>query len=210
MTSNVKEKRPYNASLRQEQAQMTRLRIMDGARRLLAAGSYSSVTMDDIAKEAVVAHQTIYAVFGTKLRLAQAIVDAGWPHVDEAFKEAEKGRESADPKVWLRTAARISRRIYELCADLVRFMRESGDPALLARYRSVEDERFSGLQELMGPLEASGQLRSGMTASEAHAVLWAMTGADWYSRLVFDKRWRPSRYEEWLGDALINLLLEPA
>ena len=41
-------------------------------------------------------------------------------------------------------------------------------------------------------------------------MLWAMTGADWYSQLVLQRRWKPERFEEWLGEALINLLLEPA
>ena len=189
---------------------MTRRRILEAARRLVAAAGYSTMTMDDIAKEAGVAYQTVYSVFGTKLRLAEAIIEAGWPHIDEALKLIEEARESADPTVWLRTAAQITRRVYEPCADLARFMRESGDPVLLARYRKVEDERFSQLGEVANFLEGSGRLRSTISSSEATAVLWAMTGADCYSQLVFQRSWKPARFEEWLGDALINLLLEPA
>ena len=210
MAGDVKQKRSYTAGLRQEQAEMTRRRILEAARRLLAAGGYSTVTMDDIAREAGVAYQTVYAVFGTKLRLAEAMIEAGWPHIDEAMKLVDQVRESADAKVWLRTAARVTRQINEPCGDLVRFMRESGDPVLLARYRTVEDERFSQLRELADMLERSGRLRSTITSSEALAVLWAMTGADWYSQLVFQRTWSPARYEEWLGEALISLLLEPA
>ena len=210
MATDVKQKRSYAAGLRQEQAQVTRLRILAAARRLLSTGSYSTVTMDDIAKEARVAYQTVYAVFGTKLRLAEAMIEEGWPHIDEAMKLVEAVRESADANVWLRTAARITRLINEPCGDLVRFMRESGDPVLLARYRTVEDERFSQLRELADMLERSGRLRSTITSSEALAVLWAMTGADWYSQLVFQRKWSPARFEEWLGEALISLLLEPA
>ena len=210
MAGDVKQKRSYTAGLRQEQAEMTRRRILEAARRLRAAGGYSTVTMDDIAKEAGVAYQTVYAVFGTKLRLAEAMIEAGWPHIDEAMTLVDQVRESADAKVWLRTAARITRRINEPCGDLARFMRESGDPVLLARYRTVEDERFSQLREVADMLERSGRLRSTITSSEALAVLWAMTGADWYSQLVFQRTWSPARYEEWLGEALISLLLEPA
>jgi AcrR family transcriptional regulator len=207
MAKAVKEKRPYNATLRQEQAQMTRGRILDAARRLLLGGHYSGVTMDDIAREAGVAYQTVYSVFGNKLRLAQAIIEAGWPHVDEALKLADEGRESPVPEVWLRIAARISRRINEPCADLVRFMRESGDPDLLARYRFNEDQRFEQLGEVAELVERSGRLSPGMSRTEARAVLWAMTGADWYGQLVFQRGWTPARYEEWLARALIRLLL---
>jgi AcrR family transcriptional regulator len=210
MARDVKEGRSYNATLRQEQAQLTRRRILEAARRLVAEGGYGTVTMDDIAKGAGVAYQTVYSVFGTKLRLAEAMIEAGWPHVDEALKLIEDGRASADPTVWLRTAARITRRINEPCGDLARFMRESGDPVLLARYRTVEDQRFRQLSEVANFLERSGRLRSTITSSEALAVLWAMTGADWYSQLVFQRKWKPARFEEWLGEALIDLLLEPS
>lgn len=209
MTRAVKEKRPYNTSLRQEQVGLTRRRILEAARRLLAAGSYSVVTMDDIAKEAGVAYQTVYSVFGTKLRLAHAIIEAGWPHVDQALKLLDEAHTSSEPEVWLRTAARVSRRINGPCADLVRFMRESGDPDLLTRYHNLENERLRQLRQVTHRLARSGRLRNRLTGSEALSVLWAMTGADWFSQFVFIRRWAPARYEEWLGEALINLLLEP-
>jgi AcrR family transcriptional regulator len=196
--------------LRQEQAQLTRRRILDAARRLLAKGTYSAVTMEEIAVEAGVSYQTVYAVFGNKLRVAQAIIEEGWPHVDEALQLIQEARQSDDPEVWLRVAARIARRVLEVCADLPRFMRESGDPTLRARYQRTEEERYAEYGELAGLLERSGRLRTGLLAEEARAVLWGLTGADWYCLLVFQRGWTPDRYEEWLRQALIDLLLEPA
>src|SRR5437867_5995394 len=110
MADAVKRTRTYSTTLRQEQARMTRQRIVEAARRLLARGTYSRVTMEEIAREAGVAYQTVYAVFGTKLRVAHAIVEADWPHIEEALKLIEGVRASDDPEVWLRTAATISRR----------------------------------------------------------------------------------------------------
>ena len=55
MVTGVKGKRTYSTSLRREQAQMTRQRILEVARRLLVSGSYSRVTMEEIAREAGVA-----------------------------------------------------------------------------------------------------------------------------------------------------------
>ena len=65
---------------------MTRARILDAARNILVSGTYSSVTMEEIAKEAGVSYQTVYAIFGTKLRLAQGLMDVGFPHVGDALK----------------------------------------------------------------------------------------------------------------------------
>ena len=182
---------------------------MEAGRRLLAKGTYSAVTMREVAAEAGVAYQTVYAIFGNKLRLAQAIIEAGWPHVAEAMSLIEEGRRSDDPNVWMQVAARVSRRIHELCADLPRFMRESGDPILRGRYSSGERDRFRQLEEVRSFLERSGSLRQGLTAGEAHAILWGLTGPDWYCLLVFERGWEPARYEEWLAQALIELLLEP-
>src|SRR5260370_4306184 len=124
---------------------MNRGRILDAARRLRINWTYSSVTMEDIAAEARVSYQTVYAIFGTKLRLAQALIEIGFPHVTEALKLLDQLGPSADPELGLRTSARVSRLIYELCADILRFMRESGDPGLISHYREREEQRLRGI-----------------------------------------------------------------
>ena len=211
MVKTVKVRRTYNGALRREQAEMTRGRILDAARRLLKSGTYSSVTMEDIAREAGVAYQTVYGVFGTKLRLAQGLIDSGFPHVADALKLFDQLGPADDPELGLRMNAHVSRLIYELCADLLRFMRESGDPDLLARYREREEQRLRGMIQYGVPaqLDRSGRLRAGISPSEAVAVIWALSGPDQYTQLVFERGWTPARYEEWLGDALINTLLRP-
>jgi AcrR family transcriptional regulator len=204
----VKANRPYNTALRQEQANTTRMRIIATARRLLVAGTYSAVTMNEIAKEAGVAHQTVYAIFGTKLRLAQAMVDQGFPHVLEAAKQFDEARGSLDAELWLRVTARVFRRIFEPCADLVRFMLESGDPALQERHRQSEESRLRRLREVVEALIQGGRLRSGMEAADALDIMWVMTGPDCYWRFVFQRSWTPDHFEQWLGETLIRVLLK--
>ena len=208
MPRAVKRKRPYNASLRQEQAQMTRQRILDAARRLLTGGTYSSVTMEEIAQEAGVSYQTVYAVFGNKLQLAKAVIEAGF-HFEAVEALAATAEATTNPEASIRVGAEISRMIHETCADLVRFMRESGDPELLARYHQSEELRMSQEAHIPALLHASGRLRVGLSESEVKDVLWALTGTDLYALLVFQRGWTPEHYEEWLGDTLIILLLAP-
>jgi AcrR family transcriptional regulator len=62
----VSTNRPYRSTLREEQAQETRLRIRKSARRLFAAQGFTETTINQIADDAGVAPQTIYAVFGSK------------------------------------------------------------------------------------------------------------------------------------------------
>ena len=169
-------------------AQLTRQRILDAGRRLLAEGIYSQVTMEEIAREAGVAYQTLYAVFRTKLRMAEAIIAAGLPHIAAALQLLDDLRDCRDPEVWLTTLATMARRIFEPCADLDRFMRESGDPDLLAQ---------------------SARRLPSLTADEAIDLVWALTGVDFYTQLVFDRGWTPDRYEAWLRDSLVSMVLQP-
>lgn len=187
---------------------MTRNLIIGAARRLLVEGTYSSVTMDEIAKEAGVAYQTVYAIFGTKIRLAEAMLEGGFSHVAEAVKPLQTTPASADPETWLRTVARVWRTIYQPCADLLRFTQESGDPAMQEHYRQVQESRLNRLRKVVSTLERSGRLRTGLTNVTALDVLWAMTSPDCYTKFVFQRGWRPEQFEEWLAGALIDLLLE--
>src|SRR4029077_4753059 len=112
MGKSVERKRTYNAGLRQEQAQMTKNRILDAASRLFVKSGYSNVTVEDIALEAGVAHQTVYAVFRTKLAAAQTIIWSSFQTegIDELMA---RGRQSGDVEVHIRTGAHIARRLNE-------------------------------------------------------------------------------------------------
>jgi TetR/AcrR family transcriptional regulator, regulator of autoinduction and epiphytic fitness len=210
MVKSVERKRPYSTGLRQEQAQITKNRILDAASRLFVKSGYSSVTVEDIALEAGVAHQTVYAVFRTKLAVAQTIIWSSFQTegINELMAQAH---ESGDLEVHLRLGALMARRLNERFATIVRFMRESGDPALLAEYQKIEGLRFEQIRAQVSPvLKTAGRLRRGISPADALGSIWAMTGTDLYNQLVSGRRWTASRYEEWLKDALINMLLEPS
>lgn len=203
-------KRTYNAALRTEQARLTRDRILDAAAKLFVGRGYSSVTVEDIAREAGVAHQTIYAVFGTKLAIAEDIIWSSFrtEGINELMAQA---RESDDLEVHFRIGARMARLLNERFAQIVRFMRESGDPALLAEYHKIEGLRFEQIQAQLSPvLRSTDRLRANVSRKEVLGTIWALTGTDLYNQLVSGRGWTPSHYEKWLTDALINMLFQPS
>jgi AcrR family transcriptional regulator len=209
MVKPVEGKRNYRTGLRQDLAQITKSRILDAASRLFVKSGYSNVTVEDIAREAGVAHQTVYAVFRTKLAVAQTIIWSSFQTegIDDLMAQV---RESADLEFNIRTGAQMARRLNDRFAAIVRFMRESGDPALLAEYQKIEGLRLDQVKAQMSPLlTTSGRLRAGISPADAVSSIWAMTGTDLYNQLVSTQQWTPARYEEWLGDAIINMLLEP-
>ena len=208
MEEAVKPRRAYNTSLRAEQARRTRQRIAEAARRLFVSRGYHVVTMADIAAEAGVAYQTVYAAFGNKKRMAHEIIWTTFDveGVDNLLAELTA---APDPETWLRSAARIARVVSQRLGELLRFLQESGDPELQAEHREVESRRRDQQQHLAAMLADSGRLKPGLSEQEALDVLWTMTGSHLYQQLVDRQGWSAARYEQWLGDALVELLLSP-
>ena len=207
MPQEVNPSRFYSTTLRQEQARLTRTRILDAARRLFTAGSYAEITMHDIARAAGVAYQTVYAQFGNKLQLALELCASEFPHVGETVAVLERARSDADPDAWLRVMGAFTRRLYGPCAEILRFMRESGEPELLRRYGEIKHGLYAQLAELGPQLEQAEHLRPGLTGAEAVDLVWALASPETYQHLVLDRGWTPERFEEWLREALADLVL---
>ncbi|WP_051783990.1 TetR/AcrR family transcriptional regulator [Lentzea aerocolonigenes] len=188
--------RAYNTSRRAEQARQTRRRIAEAARKLFVERGFHVVTMADIAAEAGVAYQTVYAVFGNKKRLTHEIIWTTFD-VENVHDLLAELPDAPDREARLRSAAHIARVVSERLGQLLRFLQESGDPELLAEYREVESRRRKQQRPLFAEV-LSGQ--------EELDVLWAMTGSHLYLQLVDGRGWSADRYEQWLGDSLVALL----
>lgn len=198
MSEGVKgERRAYSTTLRREQAQLTRARILEAARVLFVRRGYPAVTMQEIAAEAAVAYQTVYAQFGSKLRLAIELCDSELLHVAATVQLVAAARGDAGDARF-RVLATFTRRLYEPCAEILRFMRESGDAELLGRYREIGRRRLELLNQL-GPWGRRAQTLD---------LVWTFTGPELYTSLVLDRGWSPDDFEAWLGPKLRALVLE--
>jgi len=193
--------------LREEQAHVTRGRILHAARRLLIERGYTQVTMHEVAREAGVAYQTVFSQFHTKLELALELCASEFPHVGETVAMLTRARDAANPEAWLRTMGPFARRLYQPCAEVLRFMRESGDPELISRYKEIDSGRLRLLAEIGPQLEKAGRLRPGMSGSAAVDLVWSLTSPATYEQLVLDRAWTPEQFEKWLGVALHDLIL---
>lgn len=188
--------------MREEQSSVTRRRILQAARRLFVARSYSAVSMQEIATEAGVAYQTVFSQFGGKLQLALELCASEFPHVGATVAMLITARDACDPEAWVRLLGTFARRLYEPCAEILRFMRESGDPALLARFKEIEVGRHELLAGLGPQLEAAGSLPPGLSSDAAVALAWSLTSPAVYEHLVLDRGLTPQQFEETLSFAL--------
>src|SRR5438874_7136070 len=177
----VPEKRQYRSLTRQRQADETRQRIMDVARKLFLSNGYSATTIDSIAADAGVATQTVYAVFGSKKAiLAEVIENVRFGSVyEENVKEI---RGVTDPRKRLQLVARIARQIYDSERAEYKLLRAA--PEIAEQEQELENLRFEKLKFNVRVLKESGHLKKDLKEDEVLDILWTLTGRDNYRMLV--------------------------
>ena len=193
---------------REQMAQQTRGDILRAARHLFAERGYAATSINDIAGEASVAVQTIYARLGSKRGMLLALID----QIDE---EAGVGPLAAavtsarHPLEALRAGVRLTRSFQERCGDIIEalFTAVGAEPDLAdavaegqRRHREAARITIDRIQELKG-------LRSEVTSERAQALFALTTNHEAWRELIRGYRldWDPA--EDWLVDALSRSLL---
>ncbi len=203
----AKQKRPYQSAVRERQAADTRQRIATAARRLLAAKGYAAMTIDAVAREAEVAAQTVYAVFGSKVGILNEILDEA--RFDETYQELVRQAQTApDARARLLYAARIARQIFDSERPVLDLLRGAGvlAPELSRVERERESMRYERQAPLIEYLAKKKQLRPGLSPARAREILWTLTSRDLYRMLVRERGWPSQEFEDWLGDTLLRAL----
>jgi AcrR family transcriptional regulator len=198
----------YKSERRQQQAQTTRRDILQAARRLFAGRGYAGTSMGDIAREAGVATQTIYASCGSKRDLVLALVDT----IDEEADVASlAGRlaQSDDPEEIITLAVRITRQLNERCGDIIGALLSAAsvEPDAAAAADEGKQRHREGTARTAHKLHALGALRDGLSADEAAALLATLTWQPIYAQLTHEHNWTYGECERWLTTMLIDSLL---
>jgi AcrR family transcriptional regulator len=206
MAQNVKRK--YDSSRRQEQAQETRRRIISAARGLFVTQGYRKATITQIAEEAGVAVETVYAAFGNKATLLRQVwfVDFRGDEEEVALYDRPAMQDIlAEPDLPTRirrhaefvTAA--NRRMGPLLDVLHGAAGEPGAAQMLAEWA---ERRLDVATKYARAAAETGQLTA--TEKECRDVLFAtMDGALW-RRLVVERGWTDERYARWLAELWIG------
>jgi hypothetical protein len=101
-------------------------------------------------------------------------------------------RDAGDPEASLRMIGTFARQLYEPCAKVLRFMRDSGDPDLISRYREIGGRHLQLLAGLGPQVEQTGRLRPGMSGKQAVDLVWAMAGPETMSSSFSTEAGRPT------------------
>ena len=203
--------RTYSSTLRAEQAQATRQRILDAARAEFLDGGWAGTTVKLIAAAAAVAPATVYAVFGTKRAILSALIDEAivsalpdpnrpdeWPDVLRHTDQRDRAR---------RLVARISTALPRV-APLERVVREGAgaDEEIAGLARDLMKWRRGGAARMVDVLAGEEGLRPGVTREEAADLVFALGGPEVYHLLVEIRGWSRKRFEAHLADLLGRLV----
>lgn len=210
MTGPVK-KRPYSSVLRREQAARTRSQIIDAAAELFISEGYARTTIKAIAERASVAADTVYAVFGSKVRVLTAVIDSrlappGLANVMDR-PQAQRVQHERDQRQQLHLFAQdiaalstYVRPIYEVLRTASAVEPEAGDV-----FAEMEQHRLANMRRVAVSLAQHGALR--VDTERAAQVIWVLASPD-LARMCCDiQGWSQAEHAAWLEEILAAALL---
>jgi AcrR family transcriptional regulator len=190
--------------------------IINSARAIFLEKGYAAATMPAIAMAAGTALDTVYATMGKKPALFRLLIEMAISGSDRAVPAEERDyvreiRAETDAAQKLRLYAAALGRIQPRLAPLIRVLQGAAslDSELEGVWQGISQRRADNMRLLAKDLAATGRLRQGLSESKAADIIWSMNSPEFYLLLVEQRGWSLEEYERWLGDAWIQLLLEP-
>jgi AcrR family transcriptional regulator len=202
-----KPSRSYCSPVRDKQAALTRDRVLTAAQALFETKGYDATGIAAIAKKAKVSEPTVFAVFGSKEKILQALLDRTL-YGPEHDGITERVRSIDDPVERLKAVAAIARQVNDAEKSVNTLFQGlsaiSSEMATL--HRDGEARRYVKQEKIIGYAFDAGRIRRGLSQSEARDILWTLTSREVYRKLVLERGWASSRYEAWLADSIESAL----
>jgi AcrR family transcriptional regulator len=202
--------RVYRSELRARQATETRAAILDAARASFLASGYATATMAEIARQAGVSAQTVYAHFGSKAGVMQALVDymnerAG---VDELAIDVVT---APTPAATLRASVHLVCVLHERIGDFILILLDASRvDASLAPAVDAGRASHRGPQLLIANrLASAGVLREDVSEATAADLLTEWTSPEAVERYVSLEHWSYEQIVERLPSAVARALCRP-
>jgi AcrR family transcriptional regulator len=200
--------RPYHSSLREEQAERTKLLIAEAAREQFVATGWAGTSVRAVATAAGVSEATVYAVYGSKAGLAVTLVDSADAVADVERTLSELAAAGGDPRRQLAAFIAFDRRLFERGGDGLRVMIEGmrNEPALAAAYEEGRGRGERNRREVFSRWPAATR-RSGVSVQRALDVYAITVSIQSYDVATQERGWAPDRVERWWLDSLAGQIL---
>lgn len=200
-------KRRYRSPRRKMQAEQTRALVIAAASRIFALRGWTATSMRDVAAEAGVSVETLYAGFESKAGLFKVVLDVAVVGDDEpvpfeARAEAAAMGTALTMQARAGTAARVVAAINARIYRLDQALREG------AAVEAILAERFTASEASRRAAVADGATlvaRRAMTEVEVDEIA-ALTSSAVYDLLVRSSGWSNAAYETWLAGRFIEVI----
>ncbi len=208
-------RRSYDSTSRRAAARATRRTIIDAASQLFQEKGYSAASMASIAQAAGVALDTVYATVGKKPALFRLLLESAISGDDQAVPAEERdyvraiiAEPAADKKLRIYAAALV--KMHPRLAPLLHVLQSAApmDEDLAQLWKDISERRARNMRSFAKDLAATGRLRRDLSIDIVSDIIWSMNSPEFYLLLVEQRGWSIQRFEQWLGDAWIRLLLE--
>jgi AcrR family transcriptional regulator len=181
---------------------LTRDRIVSSARQLFLPRGFGSTTVAAVATAADVAAETVYATFGGKRGMMEAVITAA---IEDQDDTAEDARWAAQIRALATPPERLQAWVAHTCARL------KATSAVHAMIRGAADsEPFAA--ELRERLLAerldlhttrcrqflAGHLRAGLTIEQAAQRYSALLSPDLHHLLTTEMGWPAAQHQQWM------------
>ena len=176
--------RPYEQRARAEEAERTRMRIIEAVFTRLREAPAEPIAVDRVARMAGVARSTVYAIFGSRSGLFDAV---GRELADRSgYARLLEAKHQPDAREHLRAGFRAASEMLAANRDIYRAlhsMAQLDEEAVGGAVRRMQEERAAGMTRLAGRLAEQGVLREGLSVEDAQRVLWLLTSFESFDSL---------------------------
>lgn len=176
--------RTYNQRARAEEAERTRMRIIEAVFDRLREAPAEPIAVDRIARMAGVARSTVYAIFGSRSGLFDAVgrelaTRSGYERLVDA-------KHQPDARDELRAGLRAATEMLAANRDIYRALRSMAqldEQAVGGVVRRMDEERAAAMARIAGRLAEQGVLRKDLSAADAEHMLWTLTSFESFDSL---------------------------
>ena len=176
--------RRYEQRQRAEDAEKTRQRIVDAVLERLRAAPAEPVAIEKIAAMAGVARSTVYAIFGSRAGLFDAV--GAHLQARTGYERLVEASHHPDARDAFRGGLRAASEMLAAERDtwrVLRSMAQLDQEAVGGSVQRWEDERAAAMARIAARLHEQGHLRPEVTAEEANDVLWVLTSFESFDLL---------------------------
>ena len=180
--------RAYTQRARAEKAAATRTAIIEAVFESLRESPTEPVAVDRIARAAGVARSTVYATFGSRAGLFDAV---GFELAQRSgYDRLLEAKHHPTARGYLRAGLRAASEMYAANRDVYRALRSMAQldaDAVGGVVERIDGERAAAMRRLARRFAEEDALREGLSVQEAEHALWVLTSFESFDSLYTDR-----------------------